>query len=220
MLHSTRFKRRLLHHAVIALVSFATILVFYFYLRGQHDILWRSSMVTAYVSFALLGCSLAIGPLNVLRGKAVQIHSDIRRDIGIWCAIIAILHVVVGIHVHGNPWTYFFRESELFVLRTDLWGLSNYLGLMATAIVALLLALSNDLAVRVRGAKRWKTLQRTNYFFFVLVVLHGISYQLVETRETELVVLFIVAVVTSIAFQLIGFYKRRGTQSAQRISYK
>ena len=217
MPHPTRFKRRLVHNAVIALLTLAVMLLLYYYLRERNNFLWRLGMLTAYASFGLLCCSLAIGPLNLLQGKVYQIHSDLRRDTGIWCAIISISHVVIGIQVHGNPWSYFFGESQLFVPRTDLWGLSNYLGLMATAIVALLLALSNDQAVRVRGAKRWKALQRTNYVYFALVVIHGIAYQLVESRETNLVIVFILAVVTVIAFQFIGFWKRRGTQSTQRV---
>jgi hypothetical protein len=54
------------------------------------------------------------------------------------------------------------------------WG--NWTGLAATVVVLVLLVTSNDAALRILKARRWKLLQRVNYLFIVLVVLHAFFY--------------------------------------------
>ncbi|MBA4159583.1 MAG: hypothetical protein H0X65_19215, partial [Gemmatimonadetes bacterium] len=69
----------------------------------------------------------------------------------------------------------------------------RYVGIWAadgrSAGGVLLLALSNDLSLRLLKAGRWKTLQRWNYALFALTVVHGIAYQVIEDRKAGYVVL-------------------------------
>ena len=52
----------------------------------------RVSIVSAYLCLLLLATTLAIGPRHVLiRGRPLT-NSYLRRDIGVWAAITALLH--------------------------------------------------------------------------------------------------------------------------------
>lgn len=176
------------------------------------------SMATAYLGFGLLGLTLLIGPLNLLRGRRSPLSSYLRRDIGIWCGLVSITHVVVGLQVHsktilGN----FFCEPERLtclswpfdILRNDLWGFANYTGLIATIIIALLLTLSNDFSLRKLRVKRWKALQRGNYALFALVVTHGVAYQVLEGRAIPYPYLFGAMAITLIVVQAACFWRRQ-----------
>src|SRR5258705_12893777 len=69
------------------------------------DVRHRLSMATAYTSLILLAVSLWIGPWNVLRRRPNPVSFDLRRDIGIWTGILAVLHTIIGLTVHlrGGP---------------------------------------------------------------------------------------------------------------------
>jgi sulfoxide reductase heme-binding subunit YedZ len=103
-----------------------------------------------------------------------------------------VAHVVIGIQVHmGNPWLYFFRQvgpAKHLVLRGDLFGWTNYAGLVATLLLVFLLALSNDWSLHVMGAARWKAWQSANYILFALVAVHGVLFQVIEKRRTGWVI--------------------------------
>lgn len=117
----------------------------------------RSTTDTGYVATGLLGITLLIGPANLLPRKRNPVSSYLGRDIGAWTAIFSIIHVIFGLQAHG-------RLSDLlnnFVASdgdplTNTFGLGNWTGLAATAIVMGLLALSSDFALRKLKAKRWK----------------------------------------------------------------
>lgn len=208
-------RRALRHHAVLAAVSAFLLLAVYFTVQDD-DVRFRWSMATAYSGLALLGTTLLIGPLNVLRGRPNPVSSDLRRDIGIWGALISLAHVIIGLQVHmGNMWLYFFREAGAAKPRSDLFGFANYTGLVAILIAALLLALSNDFSLRALGTKRWKALQRCNYALFALVVVHGVAYQAVENRQPPYIVLFGAMVVAVVVVQAAGFRHRRLHESSR-----
>ena len=207
--------RLLRHHLPLALGTGLALLAIYSYVRQEsEDGLFIWSMATAYVAMALLSATLLTGPINVLRGRRNPVSTDLRRDIGIWAAVVGLAHVVVGLQVHfrGRMWMYFVREVEEtadLVLRTDLFGFANYTGLLATFILLLLLALSNDFSLRRLKASRWKALQRWNYGLILLVVIHGAAYQLIEQRRVSYVVLLSLLVATTLLVQLAGFRQRR-----------
>ena len=170
-------------------------------------------MATGYVGLALLGATLATGALNVLRNRRNSVSIDLRRDIGIWCGIISLAHVVIGLQVHmGNMLLYFFREvgeTKRLVLRSDLFGFANYTGLIAALVIALLLALSNDASLRLLGSRRWKFLQRWNYAAIFLVVLHSLGYQITENRQLPYLFLFSVIVGAVLIIQFLGFRRQK-----------
>jgi methionine sulfoxide reductase heme-binding subunit len=209
-----RTERRLLsHHLPLALASLVLIAIF-FQLVASPDLRFRLSMATAYTALILLGGTLLTGPINVLKSRPNPISTDLRRDLGIWSAIIGIVHTAVGLTVHmsGKFWLYFVysaNETHLLPIRFDFFGFANYTGLIATLILAFLLALSNDLSIRILGGKCWKNLQRWNYGLYVLVVLHASTYQLVEKRQLPYPILFALLVVVVIVIQWAGFRRRK-----------
>jgi sulfoxide reductase heme-binding subunit YedZ len=92
-----------------------------------------------------------------------------------------------------------------------MFGLANYTGLIATLILVLLLATSNDWALRKLGTPQWKQLQRWNYACFGLTAIHTFAYQEgVESQTWLFLGLGIAAVATTAMVQLAGYYRRRG----------
>ncbi len=205
-----RLGRRLArHHLPLALLSAALIAIMDRFLQSD-DPIWRLSMATAYVSLGLLAATLAIGPLNILRRRPNPVSTDLRRDIGIWAGFVGIAHMIVGLQVHlrGTPMRYFTygpkEDPSPSQIRFDAFGLANHTGLIATLILVLLLALSNDLALRTLRTRIWKTLQRLNYFLLLFVALHGVLYQQIEKRAQLYMIIFGAAIVVVVLIQLIG----------------
>ena len=62
--------------------------------------------------------------------------------------------------------------------------------MIATLLIILLLAISNDYSLRKLGTRRWKSLQGWTYYFVGLLAIHSVLYQLVEHRPVPFVVLF------------------------------
>jgi sulfoxide reductase heme-binding subunit YedZ len=205
---SPRFKVRLKHHFTLLIVTGVLLYLFIRLIPGD-DVKYLWSMATGYVSIILLAGTLLIGPLNVYKKRLNPVSTDLRRDIGIWCGLIGLLHVVIGIQVHmGNIWLYFFKAVEginSYQLRDDVFGVANYTGLLAGLILLILLFLSNDLSLQWLKTKRWKTIQRWNYILFSLVLIHGILYQVIEKRMIIIVVLFTGIMMLPAIAQTIGF---------------
>ncbi len=157
-------RRRIFSNIVIVLVSAVLLLAVYLMIQSDHTP-FRWCVATAYTGLILLAVTLLTGPVNVLFDRQNPISTDIRRDIGFWSAVISIVHVVIGLQLHmGNMLYYFFRpvgESKNLVLRWGTFGFANHTGLIATIIFILLLVTSNDLSMRILGAKRWKAVQYT-----------------------------------------------------------
>ena len=200
---------RFLHHAILLIASIATGAAFYFSLASRGPLFWLS-MATAYASLVLLALSLMIGPWNELRGHPNPVSGYLRRDIGIWAGLLGVAHVVPGLQMHfsGRMWLYFLPPAEAtytFPMRIDLFGLTNYAGLGATLILLLLLSLSNNASLRSLGATRWKFLQRWNYAGALLVVAHGIVYQILEKRTVGFVVAFAAISLLALTMQFAGF---------------
>lgn len=204
--------RVLRHHLILAFFSGTAILVLYFSAQSN-DEKFRWSLSTGYVGFALLGATLFTGAFNILLRRRNPISTDLRRDIGIWCGMISLAHVVIGLQVHmGNMLLYFFwdvGDGKNLYLRTDLFGFANYVGLAAVFIIFLLLSLSNDFSIRRLGSKRWKFLQRSNYGLFLLVVVHSVAYQIIENRKLLYLLLFGVIVSGTSAIQLFGLLRQK-----------
>jgi sulfoxide reductase heme-binding subunit YedZ len=208
-----RFRQQLVLATIAAVVTLT-----FFLLLPSPDTIWRLSMGTAYAGLLFLAAALIIGPLNVLRGAPNPLSTYLRRDIGIVAGVLALAHTIIGLLVHfrGDPIQYFFYRTPVGIggLRYDLFGLANYVGLVATLLVLVLLAISNNLSIRTVGAARWKGIQRWNYAGAILVVAHGLLYQAIEKRIPAYVIcLLIVAAATTIV-QFLGF-RRRSQQLKQ-----
>ena len=214
-----RTKNRILLHHVPIVVGSGVVLTLFFLSLASDDLKFRASLSTAYVSLLLLAGTLLPGALNVLAKRRNPISSDLRRDLGIWCGIFALIHVAVGLQVHmGSMLLYFVRKSDahdLYIPRTDIFGFANYLGIGAAVITLLLLVISNDASLRRLRSARWKLFQRSSYVLFILTVLHAIAYQYIESRKVVYILFFAIAVIVPVAVQLNGYRVfRRGTRSS------
>jgi sulfoxide reductase heme-binding subunit YedZ len=175
-------------------------------------------MATAYTALALFCASLVIGPIAGIRGRRYPVSTDLRRDIGIWAAIVALTHVVIGLQVHlrGKMWQYFAHSVNGAVLpRFDPFGLANYTGAIAALIFAVLLVTSNDASLRKLGVERWRRIHSLTAWGLILTALHGVAYQFVESRGWPLVTTL--AVVLAAALWL-RFVRSRSSESAPRIT--
>lgn len=211
-------RRRLVrHHLPVALGTAAGLAVTYLLVRSPNAV-FRWSMATAYVGLALLVATLSTGPLNLLRGRANPVSTDLRRDLGIWAGVLAVAHFLVGWQVHmKHRYLYWLQEvkgSTALRPRTDLFGFANYAGLAAVLVALLLLGLSNDYSLRTLGAPKWKRLQRWNYALFVLVLLHGVAFQVIEKRKAPFVVTLSLLVLVSLMLQARGYHRRRRARPA------
>ena len=130
------------------------------YARVWNDLslAYRWSMATGYVSVGLIGTALLLGPWWVIRGQRAPISSDSRRDVGLWGAAFALLHVATAlqVHMHGDMLQYFMyraRDGHAFSLRLDRFGFANWIGLRSMRALAVLV----ELAVRagVERAMAW-----------------------------------------------------------------
>lgn len=205
---SIRLRRRLAHHVLIAFAA-VTLSFLFMKLFPKRDFISRMSIGTAYPALFLTAAALALGPWNVLRQKPNPVSFDLRRDLGIWAAIAALTHTAFGLNVHlrGKMWLYFVDAHHR--LRHDAFGFGNYTGVLAAAVFALLLALSNDLFLRKLGAPRWKFLQQWAYAAVVLTAVHAVLYQQVEKRVLPFRVLLYAVLLLILVLQLVGAFKLR-----------
>lgn len=212
MILSPRFRTRAKHHAILLISAGALLFILVKSIPGD-DLMYLWSMGTGYVSIILLAATLLIGPLNIYTKRLNPVSTDLRRDMGIWCGLTGLAHLVIGIQVHmGNIWLYFFKAvqgDDSYKLRSDLFGFSNYTGLIAGLILLVLLVLSNDISLKWLRSKQWKSIQRWNYFLFALVLVHGIMYQIIEKRIVVIIFLFSVIMLLPLIGQSIGFTMNR-----------
>ena len=184
------------------------------------DVRHRLSIATAYAALVFLAASLWLGPWNVLRRRPNPISFDLRRDIGIWTGILAIVHTAIGLTVHlrGRMWMYFFKGLHPLKLQNTQFGFANFTGLGAALLFLMLLAISNDLSIRTLKARRWKSLQRWTYAVFLLTGAHGIAYQWIEKRHVPWVLFFSAIMAGVAAVQLLGFVWVQRRLRAQTLS--
>lgn len=171
------------------------------------------SLATAYLSLSCLTGALVIGPFQVLSDRRPPLSSNLRRDLGIWAAIFALVHVAFGLLVHmgGRIAQYFFRPvhaGAMQIPRVDAFGLANDSGLIATAILIVLLAISSNRAVRMLGAERWKAWQRSSYVAAAATALHAAVYQLLDRRDWPFVAVCWMLFGVMLALQYAALRKR------------
>lgn len=213
-----RIRRRAGTHLALAVVSTALGLGIALALHAGTGAREQFSIATAYVGMFWIVASLLVGPINLLRGRPNPVSVDLRRDMGLWGGFAGLVHLGVGLTVHmrGRMSEYFLPPAgtDGFIVRLDAFGVANHLGLFSGVILAALIGLSSDWALRSLGAVRWKRWQRWAYVCFGALVVHGSLYQLLEKRGLGLVMLFAMLTVTAVAFQLAGVRARLGEPSS------
>lgn len=231
---NTRRSRRVFVNLVTVGLSLLIVAALYFLLpliypvlathpgaaRQGHNPLFRVSIGTGYVSVLLLVFSLLIGPWHLIRKhRRVPVHLDLRRDVSIWAGVYALIHVGFGLFIHVRRdhlsnliynFIYPPHVEHISPIRLGFFGIANHLGLIATLLVLVLLAISNDYSVRTLGSTRWKAWQRWTYYFSGLVVIHSILYEQVEHRPVAFIVAFALVVLIGLVAQIVGmvFYRR------------
>jgi sulfoxide reductase heme-binding subunit YedZ len=211
-----RLQRRLVRHYLpLAALSGLAMIVVDQVLRPHEDKLGRLVIASAYAALLLIGATLLIGPLNLLRRRPNPVSSDLRRDVGIWAGLVSITHMLCGLQWHypWEPWKFFWDGNGANPLRLDSFGQASFLGLGGILIVALLLAISSDRAFRNLGRQRWKALQRLNYVLLGLITLHAIIF--IPTDERDQRYLLLVAGIVSVVIvgQIAGVAQRRRAQA-------
>ena len=195
---------------ILAVAGIVTAVVLWLTRRDPNTV-QRVSLATAYASTILLGWSLLIGPWSVLRGRRPRTNDPLRRDVGIWCAVLATAHTILGLQVHfgGDMTRYFWRGPLHWSGELAAFVLTNWIGLLLALAFILLGCISNDRALRSLGARRWKSLQRWAYALAALVAVHGLMYQLLEDRSRFVILGSIVGGVVVLALQLAGWRRHR-----------
>src|SRR5258708_12346316 len=142
----TYWIRRSKHHLTLAVGAIAIICLTYA-ATPPPDVRHRLSMSTAYAGLIFLAASLWLGPWNVLRQRPNPVSFDLRRDVGIWTGILAILHTIVGLTVHlrGRMWMYFFKSLHPLKLQKTQFGFANLSGLGAALLFLTLFVIPNDI---------------------------------------------------------------------------
>ena len=206
------------HHLPLLLISFLCVAALYSTRPPQEDVISRASFATAYPALVLLAATLLVGPWNWLRSKPNPVSTDLRRDLGIWAGILALVHTAVGqcVHLRGRPWLYYIYgpAEHHHGLRHDAFGFANFTGAASALLVVALLATSNDYSLRRLGTRGWKKLQRWNYAVFALAAVHALLYQEgVETQKAGFVAIVLACIVFTIALQSVVFMRRRRQSS-------
>lgn len=215
-LSSMRLRARLLRHHLVLFVASAISFTLLYRTRPFPDVLTRISFASAYPALALLTLTLLLGPWRVLRNAGrVPISFDWRRDVGIWAGVLTLLHAVAGqmVHLRGRPWLYYVyaaKPRHTFPLRHDQFGVANETGLLATLVVLVLLATSNDVSLRRLGTPAWKRLQRGNYAAFTLAGAHTLLYLAIEKKtRSGWAVTAIMCLGITLAVQGAGYLLRK-----------
>ncbi len=182
-------QERLLTHLLLASGTVLGCMLAYVYDRSA-IIAEPLSVGLGYVALVYLVAGLLVGPLYLARQRRNPVNLYLRRDIGIWAGITALVHVLLSfqIFVGGQVLLYFFRQvGDHYLPQLDLFGLSNDIGLLATLIIFVLLVLSNDWSLRWLKGKRWKRIQQWTYPLIVLAIFHTLGYQLYNERGVQFI---------------------------------
>lgn len=164
----------LTRHLVIGLTSI--ILVYLFLVsRSEWSPMHAWNRAYADVALVFLILTIIIGPLSRVTNLFVRFLSW-RRELGIWCFIMAVLHV----YILFEGWFYW-EPIRLIIGVIQETGqlsfdpgftLANILGTVGLAYLLLLALISNNKAIEVLGKKSWNYLQKKSGTLYILIILH------------------------------------------------
>ena len=181
----------------------------------------RLSTMTGYIAIALIALTLLLGPVNLLLGRRLPVSNYLRRDVGIWAAIISVAHVAFGLlvkHGDGQILGYFLAANDRSRILTNSFGLANWAGLGAAVMIVGLATISHDRALRKFKSKRWKRLQRWNYALAVLAAVHAVLYGALWRLSSPYTVTLLASVVLVAVVQTLGVRAWRRRQHADHRS--
>ncbi len=171
-----KIKTIFLRHLFVGFMAILTVYAFWLS-RPEWSFemrLWRSF---GDAGFIFLMTVLAIGPLSRTWRVVTRLMSW-RREIGIWFAVLAIIHSILVL----NGWVRWSVMRFLgyeFLPQFDRWarlepgfGIANIIGLVALFWIIALMATSSAGAIRLLGASTWKWLHYGAYVIFYLITIH------------------------------------------------
>lgn len=183
--------------------------LFFYFNRGNRNIITFITQASGYISIIILSISLIIGSISMLFKNINPVSTYLRRDISIIGGTLAIIHSIAGLFVHlrGKTWLYFLNKTEDgYHVRLDNFGLANYTGLISALIIILLLLTSNDYLLKKLNPTRWKNIQRSSYLMFILIIIHCYYYR-IGREDPNLIYLFYLPLFAIILiFQMIGVW--------------
>jgi DMSO/TMAO reductase YedYZ heme-binding membrane subunit len=202
------FTTRLRTHIILAAASLLVLLAAAV-IGEKAASLDRVSLISAYLFLFLISVVLLLGPLRTLRTGRVIINQTLRRDIAIWCAFMGLVHLLAGSLESMTP-----VYLDVFVnhavnppsasTREVLFFWSAIAGFIIGILLIVLLALSNNWSLTLIGQRWWKRLHRLSYFAFVLTILHGFGFQVLESRFWGGYALVIVIALVVCIAQVLG----------------
>lgn len=177
---------RLRLHILLAVVNLS-ILVAAWGIGERGAAIDRLSLVSAYLFLLLISFVLLVGPLRAVRTGRTTINHTLRRDVAIWSALTGLVHLAAGAAESMTP-----GYLEVFVThavnspsvttREAFFFWSVIIGFVIGVLLVVLLALSNNWSMTLIGQRWWKRLHRMSYFVFGLTILHGLGFQVLESR--------------------------------------
>ena len=207
---------RLFTHISLAVFS-AVVYLIVFLVSDEANHLIELSITTAYICTLLITVALSVGPVRVILQITNPTNIYLRRDIGIWAALSGLIHLCLATAQSMTPEyisTYVdvatvqltnSARNELF-----LWG--SVTAYATGLLLLLLLSLSNDAVLRWLGVKWWKRLQRLVYLAFTLTIVHGLMFQILESRNLILVGLLSALFLLILILQWAGIRSVKKTQ--------
>lgn len=209
--------KRLRNHVWLAAISCA--LLWIPALNGDVGSLAdRLSILSAYLCLILFAAALLVGPLQARGSGQPLLNNHLRRDIGIWAGLSALLHFWLA-NVLAMTWKYvgIFVENApappSAAVRDQLYLWGTILGYVVAVIVLVLLTISSDLMLRKIGKRWWKRLQRLTYVVFIATVLHAFAFQILESRQSVWVILVVLITAAVAGLQIAGFRKVRARKT-------
>jgi len=148
----------------------------------------RVSLASAYIFLLLISVVLLIGPLRAMQTGRVTINHTVRRDLAIWSAFLGLVHLLAGSMQSMTP-NYLSAYVTHAVIPPPvatreayfLW--STIAGFVIGILLIVLLALSNNRSMTWIGKRWWKRLHSASYFVFILTIVHGLGFQVLESRS-------------------------------------
>lgn len=205
---------RTVHHILFAGVTGFALFLGTRYVPGG-DPIFLLAIVFGYLGLFLILVTLMVGPVNLLLNKLQRnpVNLMLRRDTGIWAGVVSLLHVILAIQLRfgGELIYYFVRPTDAggLALRLDPFGFSNFTGGIGLIIILLLLATSNQYALKKLKGTRWKALQRWNYAAVLLVIAHTAGYQTIALREQYFITVTLIFVLFTLVIQIAGIRQTR-----------
>lgn len=164
-------------HLIVGAVSLLFVYLFYL-TRSEWHYMHAWNRAFADASLILLVITLVLGPASRIFGQMKK-HLSWRRELGIWSAITAAVHVYI-LFDGWFEWQFVRMiagigpDGQLFF--DSGFTLGNLLGIIALVYVLLLSLISNRTSIGLLSKSGWDYLQQKSSTLYVLAVVHTLFF--------------------------------------------